>query len=1097
MVDTSRFTGGGQPTGRRTRRTRPGPIDTGARRERTQATRRVVSAGVEQSAEAAGLAGLGNALGSFFPVLEQKQDMEAQRQIDQNTEANRRAIQEIEAKVRANPEKAREARLTGDHSFFIPNDPARENQILQQAFKIVTAQTMAAEDFENEALPAILATPLDGDPDAAVEALIRKNTEGADGDFANNYGATLKKASAQAVTNWKNERTKLQIAESGRRLNQYYEGQLDVSTPTVETLDRLRTNGIGMLPVPAATAVQAADAALDAAIIRKSATDPQMLKLAHMPDPKRDGTSVATRNPGAIAKALQAAVDQDDSIRSFQAHQDLESIEQAIDETEAAGGSFVPLWVRINTHPQIHGSSSRSDALRKTIAAKIDQEGIQTGSVEMILAGRMPPMNDKDHNALASRLWDPAFVQEIADTKGMTVAAVTTRFNQYLAARGIGKDAKQIMEAQLLGATAAEDVGGTFLRLRALNESNSRGLNLAPRAKGLLKAMDMAFRQGGIDAAMLVRQRVLDFTNENGEATISGAYGRQLIEPDRTSGPNAGKTFGRAGTVDRAVGAWGLLEDALPIDQGLLGTTEADYDELPQPVRRVLQDAVDLAWVSLRGTNPDTDQIEALAAEIAKSQIGMEIGPDGEGQITVDRRPAVALGPDGTPVRSAGVTLNVIERANEWREANPEVSRLLGGFGGLRQDHMTTAGHGLAVTSIEGGFESPVILVPGRSFAIPMATAGAKVMDASTESIMGLTIMERDKDLGQIVLDTPLPPRTKAEARVEIDDNTFLAWDRSRGVWALRYRDVVPGVKPATPADLGAAQQRSLEREMEAYETPIMVDEALGLTPTQPKRSYFLDNAAPLGSPVDTQARGPYAPEQLLEVGNARRRALDELADKGVMTPSARTGVSGVTSLEDATSQGLKQSQDEGAWLDDLSRPANERATARLREIIEAHEGRVLHVYDDATGRRWKQRGKNRGNPTIGIGYNLRRENAKAELKRAGIDFDRVMDGGTITDGQAVALFEIAAQDVAGWVRKQFKGKQLREHQWIALTELAYNAPSTIGPRMKRFVGEGDWKAVAHEIRTNTTGGIPGHLKPAVRARRQKTARMFLGLPSD
>src|SRR5713101_6545671 len=68
----------------------------------------------------------------------------------------------------------------------------------------------------------------------------------------------------------------------------------------------------------------------------------------------------------------------------------------------------------------------------------------------------------------------------------------------------------------------------------------------------------------------------------------------------------------------------------------------------------------------------------------------------------------------------------------------------------------------------------------------------------------------------------------------------------------------------------------------------------------------------------------------------------------------------------------------------------------RIQDTIERHEGgRFDTVYLDSEG-----------HPTIGIGFNLDREDAQEKIEALGLDFDAVRDGtATLTDAQIDALF--------------------------------------------------------------------------------------------
>jgi len=65
----------------------------------------------------------------------------------------------------------------------------------------------------------------------------------------------------------------------------------------------------------------------------------------------------------------------------------------------------------------------------------------------------------------------------------------------------------------------------------------------------------------------------------------------------------------------------------------------------------------------------------------------------------------------------------------------------------------------------------------------------------------------------------------------------------------------------------------------------------------------------------------------------------------------------------------------------------------RLETDLIRHEGERLQVYDDKTGKALSSSITAEGNPTIGVGFNLNREDARSRLKKAGLDYTQVYTG--------------------------------------------------------------------------------------------------------
>lgn len=185
-----------------------------------------------------------------------------------------------------------------------------------------------------------------------------------------------------------------------------------------------------------------------------------------------------------------------------------------------------------------------------------------------------------------------------------------------------------------------------------------------------------------------------------------------------------------------------------------------------------------------------------------------------------------------------------------------------------------------------------------------------------------------------------------------------------------------------------------------------------------------------------------------------------------------------------------------GNTLDDTTEPVENRFIPRVSKFIGEHEGDVEYVYDDskAGAPKWKQ-GVSKGNPTIGVGFNLDRPDADKLLKKIGTSKRELMAGGVITKAQSQKLLELGMKESLGFLRKKFEGQGLNQHQWMALASLAYNSrwnddgPTLIGPGITKAIMEKNWEAAAHEIRNRSN---PTKNK-GLQVRREAEARMFEG----
>lgn len=132
-----------------------------------------------------------------------------------------------------------------------------------------------------------------------------------------------------------------------------------------------------------------------------------------------------------------------------------------------------------------------------------------------------------------------------------------------------------------------------------------------------------------------------------------------------------------------------------------------------------------------------------------------------------------------------------------------------------------------------------------------------------------------------------------------------------------------------------------------------------------------------------------------------------------------------------------------------------------LKAVIARHEGSHAKVYLDSEG-----------HPTIGIGFNLDREGARATIEALGLDYDKLRAREvSLTDEQIDALFDTdvtTAEDAARNVVQGFDG--LDADRKIVLVDMAFNlgAYKFSGPHgftnMIAAVGAGEYELAADEM---------------------------------
>lgn len=129
-----------------------------------------------------------------------------------------------------------------------------------------------------------------------------------------------------------------------------------------------------------------------------------------------------------------------------------------------------------------------------------------------------------------------------------------------------------------------------------------------------------------------------------------------------------------------------------------------------------------------------------------------------------------------------------------------------------------------------------------------------------------------------------------------------------------------------------------------------------------------------------------------------------------------------------------------------------------IKEFIIKHEGYRNKVYNDSLGI-----------PTIGIGFNLLRPDARNILNRLGLDYNSVLSGTTIlTDDQVKEIFVICLKIAYADVKKYIPNYDgLPRNIKLGLIDLSFNLGYN---RLNKFVKtrelilKGDYKGAANEL---------------------------------
>jgi GH24 family phage-related lysozyme (muramidase) len=158
---------------------------------------------------------------------------------------------------------------------------------------------------------------------------------------------------------------------------------------------------------------------------------------------------------------------------------------------------------------------------------------------------------------------------------------------------------------------------------------------------------------------------------------------------------------------------------------------------------------------------------------------------------------------------------------------------------------------------------------------------------------------------------------------------------------------------------------------------------------------------------------------------------------------------------------------------------SNSLSYQEIYDIIKDHEGYRPQVYKDSVGK-----------PTIGIGFNLTRSDARALIKQVGADYDQVLTGKQLlNDKQINTLFELslrtAYKDAEKFIPDLFN--QPRNVK-LALIDLAFNLGYDRLSKFKNTKAHliaGDYNKAANELMNSKWAG-------QVKRRAQNLAKLLV-----
>jgi len=157
------------------------------------------------------LEAIGSGLSSFFGgvVAQEQTDNEALEK-----KRNEDAIVEAHRRVLADPKGAAEARRTGDHSAFVPDDELRGRTVVMDSYMGVQGASAAQADYDETGREFINRLPSTANPVQAYQEYLANKVEGAHDKYATSFMKASGSLAQKDITRFQNARQKMVIEQS-------------------------------------------------------------------------------------------------------------------------------------------------------------------------------------------------------------------------------------------------------------------------------------------------------------------------------------------------------------------------------------------------------------------------------------------------------------------------------------------------------------------------------------------------------------------------------------------------------------------------------------------------------------------------------------------------------------------------------------------------------------------------------------------------------------------------------------------------------------------------------------------------------------------
>lgn len=1069
----------------RSARSRGGNIDTGSAaigsRDYTRTVANVGKSGAGFAALAAGIA-------DFMPVAHGQ----AMHDIDKDNERLRRHATILQ---QTSPKEVEEAVRTGDYSKLpqeLPDQHIRGDFV--NTLKSLTGSSQANDWAQDPTVLGAISTSLN--PEQTRADLLREETKGMDPIQAEYFLARAKERTEEDVTKTRTahvmkQQEELLTAASSELMSSLTAGKVITTDDYMRHMSDFASAGAITGPQGRMDALYDMDQQiLEQAIVYGNS---KAMYLASVPIPERDGLSLMQIYKDEAEKLdneAETRVGDEMSAAHRQTVFDL--------QTEIADGKVghAAALARIATIEETYAPSTTTNAMKDAARAALGKAAESADVFGAYMEGQRPARGDiNKHQFEHVRNW-PALMESYGITDPQQQAAHLSRYLQEYEPDG---DTKSWL-GQMLRSDDPLERDFTVAVLDSMDPYKTPAMLSA--ADGRLYSGVRAATRAGVDMNTAFEKIA---TAEPSDI----APARQLAERFGMN-TEAKDKFVKAG-VEQTVALAEKTGKLLTGDTLMPFNTPSVDSEVSHEFENAAQEFLH------SGIARTPEEASAIAADAMSDRLEMSLR---NGELVVVLRPEITNTLDvksGEVKTYAPLTDQAIDTALTelavptvgFTKKAPVNPRFAGRSGvapqpaggkvdtsieitGLRSDELTPFNKGYAIQHSPDGVSVDMVLVPGET--------------------MWVSAERRNTDLFKFF---PVVESAKGEFLVQVPSQDLpiggaAAWVEDNGVLRARY------IGTEFDADAAAANLNALSGQQSVKEPLYTGRRAVPTTSAPSEKPLPTPGRATMGTQPDAPAAAPAAPES--EPRSERstykprasrdymRRTMTEMLPPRV-DRKARSQVQArhPNTIEDAekiVNDAVKQSDARATFLVDWSTPEGAKFQEASLTFITEHEGFVPYVYDDHSRARVTPGKPAKGDPTVGIGYNLKNPTAREDLKSVGVDMDALVAGKVeLTEKQARALASIHLKRVTRWLHKHFEGhrESIPQHRWIALTSLGYNSrwnkngPTLIGPKLTAATIAGDVEAARFEIEKRSGGGVPKHLDRGIGIRRRKEFRMWEG----